>query len=112
MAIERYYRTLSLMVKTETPVDNRGGVRNSWTVSQPFLGLISQVTAQEAEVNSRLGVVADYKLYCGVDVPVTRANRVKDGGSTYRVVSDPHNAVDRDHHFKIFLQRADDEDKA
>lgn len=110
MAIERYYRTLSLMVKSELPKDTRGGVGSSWIVAQPFLGLISQVNAQEADANSRLNVVADYKLYCPVDTPITRANRVKDGSKTYRVASDPHNAVDRDHHYKIFLKRTDDED--
>jgi head-tail adaptor len=110
MAINDHYKTLTLMTPSENK-NNRGGAVTTWAETS-FQGLINQLKSEDIEINSKMGVDADYKLFCPVNVAITRACRVKDGSRTYRVASEPKDTVGRGHHYKVMLKRTSSEDLA
>ncbi len=107
MAIESYYTTLTLLTKSQT-TNAKGAAVDAWAESS-FQGAINQLNSYEIELSGRLGIEADYKLYCPTSVSITGAHRIKYGGKTYRMVSEPKNTMRRGHHYKILLKRVSDE---
>ncbi len=103
MAIENYYKSITKLQSTQTP-DGRGGAKYKWVTLEKFQGLINQSSSKEIEMANKLGIDADYKLYCSVDVSISIADILKQGDEYYRVVSKPKNTVNRNHHYKVFLK--------
>lgn len=105
MAITDYYTQIDLYTKTSV-ADGRGGYVDSWAKSTSFQGLINQASSREVEAAAKLGIEADYKLYCPVSVSLSNANLLYYGSSYYRVVSEPKDTVHRGHHYKVYLKKS------
>lgn len=105
MAIEDYYKPIERLENTKTD-NGRGGKTYAWVVKNTFQGLINQATSKEIEAANKLGIDGDHKLYCPVDTVLDYDDLIRRNGVYYRVVSDPKNTVERNHHFKIFLKKS------
>lgn len=102
--ITDYYHTIDLYTKASTP-NGRGGFTYAWSKSSDFQGLINQASSREIEAAAKLDIEADYKLYCGVGVSLDNEKLLKYNNNFYRIVSEPKNTVERDHHYKTLLKR-------
>ncbi len=103
MAIECYYKSITKYDNVKVS-DGRGGYIHNWVEVSVFQGLINQASSKEQEQANKLGVIADYKLYCPVDVMLNIDDIIGFNNEYYRVVSKPKNTIQRNHHFKILLK--------
>lgn len=109
MAIEDYYRPLTVERSTLTP-NGFGGFTDVWAVNGTIQGLINQASSQEILAAAQHQNVIDSKLFCDVGLDIKVDDRVRDsieGQEVYRIVSVPKDTVNRGHHWKIMLQRVD-----
>lgn len=109
MAIEDYYRTLTVQRKS-TSSNGFGGPAQTYADAGTIEGLINQASSQEILAAAKLQNVVDSKLFTAVGVDIKVNDRIVDsieGNPTYRIVSVPKNTVKRDHHWKTMLQRVD-----
>lgn len=103
MAIECYYKEVIKLENVKTS-DGRGGYIHSWNETNTFMGLVNQASSKEQEQANKLGVIADYKLYCPIDVTLNIDDTISFEGEYYRIVSKPKNTIQRNHHLKILLK--------
>jgi SPP1 family predicted phage head-tail adaptor len=103
MAIERFYKPIVKLKKTQVP-NGRGGFIDTWVEDFTFQGLINQAGSSEIELANKLGISADHKLFCSVDTVIDHNDLVKKNGKYYRIVSEPKDTVERGHHYKILLK--------
>ena len=101
-----YYYILTLQKKAQT-INDFGGTVETWSDDSTFQGLINQATSKDLRLADQWQIKATHKLYCDISVNINSGDRVKRGTVIYRVSSEPKNTVDRDHHYKIFLERID-----
>lgn len=106
MPITDYYTTTEKLTKTES-ANGRGGYTYAWATSLTFDALINQASSREVEMALKMGIEADYKMFYSVAVSLCREDRIKQSGVIYRVVSEPKNTVNRNHHHKVYLKRMD-----
>lgn len=107
MAISRFYDTLYYvpLTYTETATGKTRAYVDANKVS--FQGVINQNSSTERDMAGKVGVQANYKLFCGVSVDFPADCIIYDGTHKYRVISDdqiPKNTVNRNHHYRILLE--------
>lgn len=108
MAIENYYVTITKVVKTKT-TSPLGGKTEAQAASGTFRGVINQASSREADSAAKLGIIADYKLYCPVNTVLDNDDLIQYNGEKFRIVSKPKNTLGRDHHYKVLLKYVDDD---
>jgi SPP1 family predicted phage head-tail adaptor len=104
MAITHYYTTIDLHTKTSV-ADGRGGSVDTWAKDSDFQGCINQASSKEIEAAAKLGIEADYKLYCPVDTDIDHTKLLYYKSSYYRIISEPKDTVERGHHLKVLLKK-------
>lgn len=108
MAIEDYYVTITKISKTKTQ-SALGGKTEAQAAAGTFKGAINQASSREAESAAKLGITADYKLYCPVTTVIDNDDLIQYAGEKFRVVSKPKNTMLRNHHYKILLKYVSDD---
>lgn len=104
MAITDYYdNTATIQRKTSTN-NSYGNIVESWSNVATISCLINQVSSNEQFEAGQLEKLATHKLFCEISTDIEIEDRVLFSGEYYRVVSIPKNTVNRDNHYKIFLQ--------
>lgn len=104
MAIENYYKTINKLSNIKKN-DGRGGYVYDFSIISTFNGLVNQASSKEQELAKKLGITADFKLYCEVEATLTINDIIQFNDEYYRVVSKPKNTIQRNHHLKITLKQ-------
>lgn len=106
MAIEDYYTDLTLQKVTST-VDAKGGSIYE-TSDIAFRGNITYASSRDQYVADKKGIFVTHTLYCPVDVDIQKQDRVIDqDGGVFEVKGSPQNTVQRNHHFKLMMEKLD-----
>lgn len=109
MAIQDYYRTLTVQRKTTLP-NGIGGQIETWDDHITIQGLINQASSSEILAAAQNQNIIDSKLFTDVGQDIKVDDRIIDsieGNLVYRIVSVPKDTVNRKHHWKILLKRLD-----
>lgn len=107
MAIQDYYRPLTVQRKTTTP-NGFGGESETWANHLSIEGLINQASSKEIVAAAQHQEDIDSKLFTDVGLDIKKDDRVVDsieGNKVYRIVSVPKDTVNQGHHWKIMLRR-------
>ncbi len=104
MAIQDYYKSIQVVSRQGTP-NGRGGTNYIWIVDGEILGLINQMTSREKEAAQKLDIEADYKLFTDVGNQLDNNKLLLYNNEYYRIVSEPKNTVERNHHYKVLLKK-------
>lgn len=100
MAIEDYYRTLTIIEKTENP-NGIGGRIRSWSTVTTVQGAISQET-QNKIVQGKVIERTVYTGFSEITSYITKNVRLQDtDGKIYRVKGTPNNIENQNHHLEF-----------
>ncbi len=102
--INRYYSVLNYYAPTES-TNERGNDVKSRLTPVVFDGVINQASSKERSMAGQTGLQIDAKLYYPTSVNIPAGSIVYDGTNRYRIVSEPKNTMNRDHHYMVYLQR-------
>lgn len=110
--IEDYYRTLTVLEKTETN-NGLGGKIRSWDSVGTIQGSINSNTLNKM-VKGKLIEVSSYILCCELNDLINSSSRIQDSDNSriYRVEGTPENIVSLDHHLEVDLTYHNDDNES
>jgi hypothetical protein len=106
--IEDFYLSLTLRKPTQS-VNSFGQPVKTYTTST-FEGVINKANSTYDLIAGKRTVKVTHNLYCPVNVNITFGDIVVQNSLNYRVVDTPLNTMNKDHHYKISLERIENID--
>jgi head-tail adaptor len=103
MAIENYYRNLTLLKRID--INNGiGGKIRSWNTVTTIQGVINQDVVTKA-IKGKLIEATIYKGYTEINENITANARIKDtDNKIYRIKGTPKNTMNMNHHYYLELE--------
>ncbi len=77
----------------------------SYTTDVSIDAAVNLLSANEAFQFDRMGVAAEYKMFCAVSTEVYYGRRCRWGSDTFEIVSEPKNTMQKGHHYRVLLKR-------
>ena len=104
MAIQDYYKSIQVLAQQGVP-NGRGGTSYTWTPEGEIMGAINQANSREIEAARKKDIEADFKLFTDVGSQLDNTKLLLYKNEYYRVVSEPKDTMQRNHHYKVLLKK-------
>ena len=103
--IENFFNTQCILKKPSTSVDAGGAVQEIFAEDSTFYGYLEALNSNEILRNEKYEVLANYRLYCPVDISIVETDRVEISGNEYKVFSIIPHHLSQNTHLEVYLLR-------
>jgi head-tail adaptor len=104
MISDYYTQTVNRLAFTSSTGDQFDTDTGSWANTDTFVAAVNLLSGQGRYIAGQPDVLADYKIFCD-KTTIAFDDKLEWNGEQFRVVQEPKNTLQRNHHALIYVRR-------